>query len=427
MEIVLFVFGCALGGAIAWFWASGQTQLRINQAISNEREAKAAALIRLEESRKGLEEQKRLIENMEETFKTTFEALSGEALKSNNKAFLDLAAKSLDGVLKGAQGEIGQKTTEIKNVVAPLEETLKRYETQIRELEKSRAGAYGSLETQIQNLIQTNQILQRETGNLAAAFKNPNVRGQWGQFSLKRIVELSGMTEHCDFQEQVSVTDEDRRHQPDMIVHLPGGSQVVIDSKVVLQAYREEYLTANDEATRKAALARHAQQIRKCMMDLSSKSYWSQFDKAPEFVVMFVPGEPFVSAACEQDPQLIEDGIENRVIIATPTTLIALLRAVAMGWRQEQVTQNTQEILNVAKELYERFGVFLENFTETGSCLEKAVKNFNKSVGSLDSRVFHSIRKLKEFGVSDEDLKAIEPIEQTPRPIKSLDLFTTKN
>jgi DNA recombination protein RmuC len=421
MEIILFILGGAIGAAVAWFWANGQTQLRISQAIAQEREAKNAAMIRLEESRKSLEEQKELLENAEAIFKTTFEALSGEALKSNNKAFLDLAAKSLDGVLKGAQGEIGEKTNEIKNVVAPLEETLKRYETQVRELEKSRAGAYGSLETQIQNLIQTNQILQRETGNLAAAFKNPNVRGQWGQFSLKRIVELSGMTEHCDFQEQVSVTDEDRRHQPDMIVRLPGGSQVVIDSKVV------EYLVAGDDVARKAALIRHAQQIRKCMMDLSSKSYWSQFDKAPEFVVMFIPGEPFVSAACEQDPTLIEDGIENRVIIATPTTLIALLRSVAMGWRQEQVTKNTQEILNVAKELYERFQVFIENFTETGNCLEKAVKNFNKSVGSLDSRVFHSIRKLKEFGVSDEELKSIEPIEQTPRPIKSLDLFTTKN
>lgn len=400
MTFLIFFAGLVIGAVVAWM------------VLLKEREAKTIALTRLEESVKNLQAQKNLLENAEAIFKTTFEALSGEALKSNNQAFLDLAKKSLD-----------VKEQEIKNVVSPLEETLKRYEDQIRELEKSRASAYGSLENQIQSLIQTNQILQKEAGNLASAFKNPNVRGQWGQFSLRRIVELAGMTEHCDFNEQVSVNLEESRQQPDMVVHLPGGTQVVIDSKVVLQAYRDEYLTASDESARKTALEKHAQQMRKHVSDLSAKNYWSQFLNAPEFVVMFVPGEPFVSAACEADPQLIEDAIGNRVIIAAPTTLIALLRAVAMGWRQEQATQNTFQILNLGKELYERFKVFLDNLDETGDSLGKAVKNFNKTVGSLDLRIFSTIRKLKDYGVSDEDLNSVEPLEEIPRPIKSLELY----
>lgn len=434
MSIALFLLGLGLGFGLAWFLGKGQTRLRVTEAItqleakakveeskalsfadqvrryeteledirkalSNEREAKAVALTRLEETAKNIEEQKKILDSAQEKFEITLEALSSRAIKDSSQEFLGQA----------------------KNIVSPLEETLKRYEEQIRTLEQNRASAYGSLENQIQSLIQTNQVLQKETGNLASAFKNPNVRGQWGQFSLRRIVELAGMTDHCDFQEQVSVNLEEGSLRPDMVVHLPGGTQVVIDSKVVLQAYRDEYLTAADEASRKTALKRHAQQLRAHMADLSSKNYWGQFPKAPEFVVMFVPGEPFISAACEQDESLIEDGIKNRVILAAPTTLIALLRAVAMGWRQEQVTKNTQQILDISKEFYERFAVFLANLTETRDSLEKTVKHFNKSMGSLDTRVLVSMRKLKDYGVSSADLEAVEPIEQTPRPVKVLE------
>lgn len=470
MFIALFLLGLALGFTLAWFMGKGQTRLRVTEAVTQletkagveaakaagfesqlrgletdlreveqllaaERESKAVALTRLEESSKNIDEQKKILESAQEKFKTTFEALSGEALKSNNQAFLDLAKKSLDGVLQGTKGEIAEKTNEIKSIVGPLEEILKRYDEQVRELEKNRATAYGSLENQIQSLIGTQQLLQKETGSLVSALRTPHIRGQWGQISLKRVVELAGMTEYCDYQEQVSVKVEESRLQPDMIVKLPNQKQVVLDSKVSLHAYMD-YIEAADEASRKAALIRHSQQIRKHMNDLSSKSYWSQFPQAPEFVVMFIPGEPFVSAAVENDPSLIEDGVLNRVIIATPTTLISLLRAIAYGWRQEQVTKNTQVIAELGKQLYERFGTFLGHLAKTRNSLEQSIFNFNRTVSSFEGRVMPSLRKFKELGTTGaEDLPSIEPIEQTPRQVEGYegkesdpvkDLFTAK-
>ncbi len=404
-----FFFICGLGiGALAiWF------------LVSKDREAKNSELIRLQESFKNLQEQQKTLEKAEEAFKTTFAALSGEALKSNNQAFLDLAKKSLDVVLQGAKGEISEKTSQIKSIVSPLEETLKRYENQIHQLEKSRANAYGSLEAQIQSLIQTQQLLQKETGNLVSALRTPHIRGQWGQISLKRVVELAGMTEHCDYAEEVSVKAEEGRLRPDMIVHLPNGKQVVADSKVSLHAYMD-YIEATEEASRKAALVKHAQQIRKHMNDLASKAYWNQFPHAPEFVVMFIPGEPFVSAAVENDPALIEDGVANRVIIATPTTLIALLRAIAYGWRQEQVAKNSQIIADLGKQLYERFSTFLSHLSKTRNSLEQSVFNFNRTVSSLEGRILPSLRKFKDLGATGaDDVSSIDPIEQNPRQIEA--------
>lgn len=402
----LFLFaGLCLGAAGAWF------------LLSKQLEAKSVAAARLEEALKNSQEQKKIFEAAEESFKTTFAALSGEALKSNNQAFLDLAKKSLEVTLQNAKGEISEKTSEIKKTVAPLEDALKRYEQQVQSLEKSRAAAYGSLENQIQSLIQTQQLLQKETGNLVSALRTPHIRGQWGQISLKRVVELAGMTEHCDYAEEVSVKVEEGRLRPDMIVHLPNGKQVVVDSKVSLHAYMD-YIEATEETTRKAALLKHAQQIRKHMNDLSSKNYWTQFPQAPEFVVMFIPGEPFVSAAVENDPALIEDGVSGRVIVATPTTLIALLRAIAYGWRQEQVAKNSQAIADLGKQLYERFATFLGHLSKTRNSLEQSIFNFNRTVSSLEGRVMPSLRKFKDLGATGaEDLPPLEPIEQTPRQI----------
>ncbi len=387
--------------------------------LADEKEAKAVALTRFDESLKNVESQRRILEEAQERFKTAFEALSGEALKSNNKAFLDLAAKSMDVLLKGAQNEIGEKANEIRSIVSPLEKTLERYEQQIGELEKTRATAYGSLDNQIKSLISSQQLLEKETGNLVAALRTPHVRGQWGQISLKRVVELSGMSEHCDYNEQVSVKVEESRLQPDMLIHLPGGKQVVIDSKVSLHAYMD-YIEATDETARKAALVKHAQQIRKHMNDLSSKSYWSQFPQAPEFVIMFIPGEPFVSAAVENDPTLIEEGVENRIIISTPTTLIALLRAISYGWRQEQVAKNTQQIADLGRQVYERFSAFLSHLTKTRNSLEQTIFNFNRTVASLEGRVLPSLRKFKDLGTTGaDDLPSVEPIEQSPRQVEA--------
>lgn len=397
--------------------------------LENEKEAKAIATTRFEESLKNVEAQRKILEEAQERFKTAFEALSGEALKSNNKAFLDLAAKSMDVLLKGAENQIGEKTNEIRGIVSPLEKTLERYEHQIGELEKARATAYGSLDNQIKSLISSQQVLEKETGNLVSALRTPHVRGQWGQISLKRVVELSGMSEHCDYKEQVSVKVEESRLQPDMIIHLPGGKQVVIDSKVSLHAYMD-YIEASEEPARKAALVKHAQQIRKHMNDLASKSYWSQFPQAPEFVIMFIPGEPFVSAAVQNDPTLIEEGVENRIIISTPTTLITLLRAISYGWRQEQVAKNTQQIADLGRQVYERFSAFLSHLTKTRNSLEQSIFNFNRTVASLEGRVLPSLRRFKELGATGaDDLPSVEPIEQSARQVEApeRDLLSSEN
>ena len=453
MEIFPFLIGILLGVVATFFWFRSQIEARVAQEVSEviakvrvaeqkasalleqnlknenaleelrrlltlEREAKAVALTRLEESLKNVEEQRQAIQGAQEQFKTVFEALSAEALKSNNQAFLDLASRSLEGVLKVAKGEMGEKANEIKNVIAPLEKALEHYVQQVNELEKTRAHAYGSLENQIESLVLTQQLLQKETGNLVSALRTPHVRGQWGQISLKRVVELAGMTDHCDYTEQVAVQAEDSRLQPDMVIHLPGSREVVVDSKVSLYAYLE-YIESVEEGARKAALLKHAQQIRKHMNDLASKGYWSQFPKAPEFVIMFIPGESFLSAAVENDPALIEDGILNRVIAATPLTFITLLRAIAYGWRQEQVAKNAQAIADLGRQVYERFGAFLGHLSKMRDSLEQSVFSFNRTIGSLEGRILPSLRKFRDLGATGADeLPSIEPLEQNPRPLE---------
>jgi len=377
-------------------------------------QAKTAAETKLEEATKNIEEQKKLLERAEEKLTTTFQALSGESLKSNNKAFIDLAKETLETVLSKAKGDFGEKEESVKNIVSSLNEALKRYEQQVGELEKKRAADYGSLENQIKTMVLTNQQLQKETGNLVTALRRPEVRGRWGEVTLKRVVELSGMSEHCDFTEQVSVTTEDGRLRPDMIVYLPASREIVVDSKVSLDAYIDA-TTVTDEEQRKGLIEKHSQHVRNHMKALTNKKYWDQFSQAPEFVVMFIPGESFLSAALSVDHTLIEDGMENKVIIATPTTLIALLRAVAFGWRQELIAKHAQEIATLGKEIYDRFEPFLGHVNKTGGYLSQATVAFNKMVMSLERRVMVSVRKFKELGASgDKELPEAQPIEQIP-------------
>lgn len=470
MFIALFLLGLGLGFGIAWFMGKGQTRLRVTEAVNQletkasveaakaagfetqlralesesqtlerllaqERESKAIALTRLEESAKNIEEQKKILESAQEKFKTTFEALSGEALKSNNQAFLDLAKKSLDVVLQGTKGEIEQKTSEIKNIVSPLEESLKRYDEQMRELEKNRATAYGSLENQIQSLIGTQQLLQKETGNLVSALRTPHIRGKWGESALKRIVELAGMAEHSGFVDQVSMKVEENRIRPDMLLYLSGDRQLVVDSKFPDTSI-SDYMEAADENARKASLLKHAQSMRRHMNDLSSKKYWDQFPKAPECVIMFVPLESSVSAALSSDPQLLQDAFASKVIIAGPVSFYALLLSYASDWRQERVAKNTQEIANLGKQLYDRFATFAGHLDKTRNSLEQSIFNFNRTVSSMEGRIMPSLRKFKELGATGaDDIASIEPIEQTPRLIEGCegkepepvkDLFTAK-
>ncbi len=386
----------------------------VREKMAGLQREKAVAETRVEETNKKMEEQKELFDRAKEKMTETFQALSGESLKSNNKAFLELAKESLEGLLKEARGDIVRNEESIKHTVKPLEEALKRYEKQISELEKTRATAYGNMEGQIRSLMESQQSLQKETGNLVTALRRPEVRGRWGEVTLKRVAELAGMIDHCDYFEQVSVDTAAGRRRPDMIVRLPADREIVVDSKVSLDAFLDA-ISADSDEERKTLMIKHAQQVRKHMKDLSSKAYWDQFEKTPEFVVMFIPGESFLSVAVENDLTLIEDGMEKGVIIATPTTLISLLRAIAYGWRQEQVEKNAREISVLGRELYERIQPFLGHVNKAGMSLSQSVEAFNDMIGSLERRVIVSIKKFKELGVSGEkELPEIKRIDRNP-------------
>ena len=388
---------------------------QIRNELDIEKQSKIEALTKLDASQESFEEQKALIEAMKAEMTDTFNALSSAALKSSSEDFLRLASEHLGKVVADTKGKLGEHQAAMDGMLKPLHETLKRYEEQIRLIEESRHKAYGSLEEQLRSLASTHENLQRETSNLVSALRRPQVRGRWGEMQLRRVAELSGMSTHCDFTEQQSLDTEKGRIRPDMIVHLPMEREIVVDSKVSLEAYLDA-ISSSTEDERKSKMEKHAQQVRAHMNKLASKEYWSQFAQSPEFVILFIPGESFLSSALDVDNTLIEDGIQRRVIIATPTTFIALLRAIAYGWRQEQITKNAQEISELGRQLYERMNILVQHFDSIGSNLEKAIGAYNKAVGSMESRILPSVRRFKELGVTGADeIPIIEQIDQKPR------------
>jgi DNA recombination protein RmuC len=394
---------------------------KLRHSLQEEQQARITAITRLDEATKSVEDQRKILAEAQQRLADTFKALSDDALKSNNQAFIQLAKQSLETVLSDAKGDIGKRQEAIGNLVKPLEEVLKRYESQVGKMEQDRSKAYGSLEEQLRTLALTQQQLQKETGNLVSALRKPQVRGRWGELTLRRVVELAGLTEHCDYTEQFTVQGEEGKIRPDLVIHLPSGRQVVVDCKVSLDAYLDAVAAQNEEI-RETALLRHAQQLRKHMTHLSSKAYWSELSCTPEFVVMFIPGESFVSAAVESDSSLIEDGIIAKVIIATPTTIIALLRAIAYGWRQEQIAKNAQMIAEHGRQVYERFAAFLEHVKKMRKSLEDAVFAYNRMIGSVEGRILPSVRKFKELGATGaEEIAMLEPIEQSPRQLEAVE------
>jgi DNA recombination protein RmuC len=393
---------------------------QIRNELNTERQSKVEALTRLEAAQKSFEEQKALIDTMKKEMTDTFNALSKAALDSSNESFLTLASERLGKIVEETKGKLGEHQASMDGLIKPLDEALKKYEVQIHAIEVKRKQDYTSLDEQIKMLASTHQQLQRETSSLVTALRKPQVSGSWGQLSLKRAAELAGMAAYCDFFEQISVSTETGRQRPDMIVRLPNGREIVVDAKAPVDAYMNA-ISKSSEEERQKALTSYVNQVRTHMNTLGSKSYWDQFPKSPEMVVMYLPGESFFSAALEHDHKLIEDSSMKKVILATPTTFIALLKAVAYGWQQEQITKNAYQISILGKELYERISTLAKHFESVGSNLEKAIGSYNKAVGSIEARVLPSVRKFRELGVATaEEIPVLEQIDQTPRNLNLL-------
>ncbi|HEX7294429.1 MAG TPA: DNA recombination protein RmuC [Pyrinomonadaceae bacterium] len=452
--IALFLLGAAISGAIFWFISRGKIKSEYDRARSEseteratilerlsgkqahieelkdalERECLQSAKLRndnatafaelsatearLEEERKANREKLALIDEAQKKLADTFKALSADALQSNNQQFLALAKSNLERYQETAKGDLEKRTQAIDELVKPLKESLEKVDGKIGELEKTRAGAYAELREQVKALASSQSQLQAETGNLVKALRAPHVRGRWGEIQLRRVVELAGMLQYCDFIEQETVNTEESRIRPDLIVRLPGNRTIVVDSKVPFDAFYESISTSDDEI-RATKLKEHARLVRTHITSLSRKSYWDAVQPTPEFVLLFLPGETFYSAALEQDPKLIEDGVTEKVLIATPTTLIALLKAVSYGWRQEQMATNAEEVSNLAKTLYDRLRVFTNHFDEIGRNLDRALDSYNKGVRSLEARVLVTARKFKERGaIAGDEVETLEPVDK---------------
>lgn len=377
----------------------------------------------VEQQRAQFREKLALLDEARQKLADAFKALASEALKSNNQSFLQLAKENLEKFQETAKGDLDKRQQAINELVKPVKESLDKVDTKIQQLEKAREGAYQGLREQVSSLIDSQKDLRSETSNLVRALRRPQVRGRWGEIQLKRVVEMAGMLDHCDFFEQQSTDTEEGRLRPDLLVRLPAQKSIVVDSKAPLYAYLDA-IDAPDDETRIMKLKDHAKQVRDHILALGKKSYFAQFDPAPEFVVLFLPGEVFFSAALEHDPGLIEMGVEQNVIIATPTTLISLLRAVAYGWRQEQIAENAKEISNLGQELYKRISDMGKHMARLGKSLHNANESYNKAVGTMESRVLVSARRFKELGSTSlgSEIDELAPVEMTPRHLQAPEL-----
>jgi DNA recombination protein RmuC len=395
-----------------------QTQ-SLRESLARAQGELAAAGAQFQAAQQNLLEQRRLLDEAQGQLRHAFASVSADALAKNNEAFLQLARERFATIAAEATGSLDQRKEQIEALLRPMRELMDQYQIRVGEIEKSRVESYSMLREQLGTLAEAQRTLNTQTTQLVTALSRPTVRGQWGEISLRRIVELAGLSARCDFVEQLSVETEQGRLRPDMIVRMPDDRDVVIDCKACLDAFLDAAAAA-DEDLRRTHLQRHSQQVRGRARELAAKAYWAQFQRSPEFVVMFLPGEPFLYAALEHDPALIEDCIKNRVLIATPTTLIALLKTIEFGWRQRQMAENAEQIRELGSELYDRIATVLGHITKMGSSLHATVQNYNSMLGSLEGRLLSTARKMSELGArSDKPVALPDPIDAQPREVSS--------
>jgi DNA recombination protein RmuC len=400
---------------------SDREKNEIQEKLSAAEKARATAEATTVETQKNLAEQRTLLDEAKAKLSETFKSLASDALAHSNRGFLTLAEEKFKALKDEAATDLDVRKTKIQELVDPLKKALDEYQKEAKELEAKRLKEISTVGEQLRSVAETQASLQQETSKLVNALRSPQVRGRWGEIALRKTAELAGMTEHCDFIEQESVSTEDGRLRPDMVVKLPAGREVVVDSKVPLGGFMDALECTSDDE-RKACLVRHATQLKSHVQKLSSKEYWNQFPTAPEFVVLFIPNDSFLAAAAEQDPALVESALQKQVVIATPTTFIALLRAIAFGWRQEAMTRNAIEISKLGRDLSDRLATLTAHLSQVGKSIERTVQSYNKAVGSLETRVIPSARRFKELGVEGKKkLEQVDPVDHVPRQLAAPD------
>jgi DNA recombination protein RmuC len=411
---LILLTGAALAAAVGWLLGHARAQ----RDVTRLREDNARLTSQLEAQQTAFEEKVRTLEDVRNQFETTFKSLAGDVLKSNSSEFLKLAETSFKTLHTKASSELEKREKAVESLVKPIRETLDKTDQHIRKMDKERHEAFGSLTQHLKFMATAQEQLQGETRNLVKALRRPEVRGQWGELTLKRLAELAGMVEHCDFEQQRSVDTEQGKQRPDMVVRMPGGREIIVDAKAPMDGYLGA-VEAKDDSERGLELQRHARNVRGRVRELSSKGYWQQFPQSPDFVVLFIPGDQFLSSALEVDPKLLEDAMTDKVVLATPSSLVALLRAVAYGWRQEALAENAEHIRTVGEQLYGRLSTFAEHLGKLGSSLDRSVDSYNKAVRSFDSRVLPGARKFNEMGIqSKKELPEPQPVERLPRAVQ---------